>query len=77
MVNKNKKIEELEARIKELEQLNSKLISPYKIDAKLFALKGAFDKVPDDIAPSQDKGIYFYKAIDDFKKFMIEIIRLL
>jgi len=50
-----------------------KKINPYQMRAKLLALKGAFDKVPDDIAPSEDKGIYFYKAIEDLKK-LIEIV---
>ena len=51
-----------------------KMINPYKVRLKLLSVIGAFNCVPEDVAPKDDKGIYFYKAMEDLKELLNDVI---
>ena len=51
-----------------------KMLNPYRMRLKLLEIKGALDCVPTDIAPDKDKGIYFYKAVEDLKELIKVVI---
>jgi hypothetical protein len=51
----------------EFETFPGTRLSKRKVHLHLLSILGAFQNVPKDIAPNNDKGIYFEKAINDLK----------
>lgn len=52
---------------KDFEIFPGEKVPKLKIRLQLLSILGAFQKVPKDVAPDKDPGIYFHKAMEDLR----------